>query len=350
MRVGVYTECLARPLTGIEQYTYDLVKGLADAPIDLVCFHAENRKHPDIASEHVLFRRELPFPLYHRVAAFFRVYCFDDLDVLHLPNPQFPYVKKPGVPVIATIHDIIPVFMPQYHGVKRVIYFRTVLRWYLRRVDGIIAVSHATKRDLMRYYDIPGEKIAVVHHGIPSVKRGVCEKEDYMLYLGTLEPRKNVEGIIRAFAMLKERGFDYKLVIAGGKGWMYDEIFKLIKRVKDVEYVGYVSDAQKRDLYRKASVFVWPSFYEGFGLPVLEAMAYGTPVVTSNTSSLPEIAGDAAVLVDPYSVRDIARGIREAIANEKKLIRKGFERVRHFTMDRMFKETLSAYERICKRV
>jgi len=265
-----------------------------------------------------------------------------------------PYVFKPKVPVVMTIHDISPVFLPHFHNMRRIVFFRDVLPFYLKRVDAVLASSESTKADLIKYYSIPEEKIQVVHLALPLKISSEKKKEPFILYVGTLEPRKNVEGLVRAYAILKSQGFRQKLVIAGRKGWKYENIFRLIEQhnlQNDVIYRGYVSEEEKEELYKKAELFVWPSFYEGFGLPVLEAMARGTPVVTSRSSSLPEVVGDAGVLVNPNSPEDIARGIQEALsspANYKRMVREGLKRAKKFTVKKMIKDTLAVYEGVVK--
>ncbi len=354
MNIGVYTECLSKPYTGVEVQAHLIVDGLSKTKNEVTCFHSKNSKHPLFSNvNHHLFRKALPIPFYHRFAAFFHNRCFDNLDVLHLPYPQFPYLKKPKCPVVVTIHDLIPLFMPKFHNWKRAVYFKKFLPWYLRKVNAIIAVSESTKRDIVKYYGISENKITVVYDALPEIKYEKVEKEPFILYLGTLEPRKNVEGIIRAFALLKARGFKYKLVIAGGKGWKYNSIFSLVKKLRlqdDVIFRGYVSDAETVFLYKNAKLFVWPSFYEGFGLPVLEAMAYGTPVVASNNSSLPEVCGDAAVLVDPYDVHSIADGILEALDSNiyDVLVKRGLERAKLFTQRRMIDGIVDVYRGVVK--
>jgi glycosyltransferase involved in cell wall biosynthesis len=317
-----------------------------------VCFHSKNERHPSFDGVgHFEFGRALPFPFYHRFAAFFHNSCFDNLDVLHLPLPQFPYIRQPRVPVVVTIHDLTPLFMPQYHNWKRVLHFRKFLPWYLGKVKGIVAVSNATKADIVKFYNIPEEKISVVHEGKPDVAYKKCKKEPYILYLGTLEPRKNVEGLIKAFSILKSRGLRKKLVIAGGAGWKYQSIFSLVGRLglrDDVVFKGYVSEKDMDELFGKAEVFVYPSFYEGFGLSVLDAMARGVPVVTSCVSSLPEVVGDAGVLVNPYDVGGIAGGIEEALSSSRVLANRGLRRAKLFSVDRMTKGLLEVYEGVLK--
>lgn len=354
MRIGIYTECLTQPYTGVEFQTLALIEGLKKAGHEITCFHSADPRHPDLKGvEHFLFRKPLPLPFYHRFASFFHNSCFDNLDLLHLSHPQFPYVKKPRVPVVLTIHDVSPTLFPEFHNWKRNFFFKRMLPFYLKGADAIIASSYSTKSDIIRYYGIPAEKITVVHLALPKIKYEKVEKEPFILYLGTLEPRKNVEGVIRAFAILKSHGFKYKLVIAGGKGWKYDSIFNLVKRLglqDEVIFRGYVSDAEKVFLYKKAKLLVWPSFYEGFGLPVLEAMACGTPVVTSNTSSLPEVCGDAAILVDPCDVHSIADGVLKALDSNMYdvLVKRGLEKAKLFTQKRMIDGIIDVYRGVVK--
>ena len=357
MHIGLYTECLTKPYTGVEIQTKALVEGLSKTPHTITCFHFDDSRHPKLGKvNHYLFHKP-PFrvPLYQTIASLFRHRCFSHLDVLHLQHPQVPYVFKPSVPVVMTIHDISPVFLPHFHNTRRVVFFRNVLPFYLRRVGAVLASSESTKSDLIKYYNIPEEKIHVVHLALPLKISAGKNKEPFILYVGTLEPRKNVEGLVRAYAILKSQGFKQKLVIAGMKGWKYENIFRLIEQhnlQNDVIYKGYVSEDEKEELYKKAELFVWPSFYEGFGLPVLEAMARGTPVVTSRSSSLPEVVGDAGVLVNPNSPEDIARGVREALsspARYKKMVREGLKRAKLFTVKKMVKETLAVYEGVVQK-
>lgn len=355
MRIGLATECLNRPQTGIEVAARMLAEGLGASGNQVTCFHTPGALHPRPPGvRHYLFRRPLPVPFYHRFASLFHNACFDNLDVLHLPHPQLPYVFRPKPPVVITVHDVIPVLFPHFHNLKRVVFFKRVLPLYLRAVDAIIASSTATKDDLVRHLRIPAEKITVVPLGV-DVPKAVPSgrREPFILCVGTLEPRKNIPGLLRAFALLKAQGYPHKLVLAGMKGWGYGPIFALIRKLgleRDVVYRGYVSEEEKKRLLRTASLFAYPSFYEGFGIPVLEAMAHGTPVVTSNVSSLPEVAGDAAVLVDPSRPERIAQGMIEALSpgTWKRLQGKGFKQAGRFTRRSMIDKTLKVYEGVVR--
>ena len=230
MRVGLYTECLTKPNTGVEQATKALIGGLKHH--EITCFHSDDKKHPKIDTKHKTFRKPLSFPVWKFFSALFRSSFFNNIDVLHLQYPQVVFGKKPKVPVVMTVHDITPAFLPHFHNWKRTIFFNTLLPHYLRKMDAIIASSHSTKADLVKHYKIPEEKIHVVHLSAPNKIIKPKKKENFILYVGTLEPRKNVEGIIEAFALLKSKGYKQKLVIAGRKGWKYQKVFQLIKRYK----------------------------------------------------------------------------------------------------------------------
>jgi glycosyltransferase involved in cell wall biosynthesis len=232
-----------------------------------------------------------------------------------------------------------------------------------RKSDRILTVSEASKRDILHFFNVPPEKIVVVYNGIderfsiqPSVEEIARVRErfqldhGFVLYAGTIKPHKNLVRLIEAFAALRKGEFEeLKLLIIG------DEISKLpaLRRAvhshklhKHVRFLGFLPDETLAALYRLAAVFVFPSLYEGFGLPPLEAMASGTPVVTSNVSSLPEVAGDAAILVDPYDVSSIVDGVRRVLTDPvlaDELRRKGLARARDFSWDRSVARTHDIY-------
>jgi glycosyltransferase involved in cell wall biosynthesis len=248
-------------------------------------------------------------------------------------------------------------------------YARAQMWTAAHRSDCILTVSDASKRDILHLFNIPPEKIVVVYNAIdahfsvtppPDAVSRVRERYQldhrFVLYVGNIKPHKNLVRLIEAFAELRRRGFDeLKLLIIG------DEISKLpaLRRAvhshklhKHVRFLGYLEDETLASLYRLASVFVFPSLYEGFGLPPLEAMASGTPVVTSNVSSMPEVTGDAAVLVDPYSVDSIVEGIARVLSDpvlSADLRRKGIARAREFSWDRSVQRTRELYQEVCER-
>jgi glycosyltransferase involved in cell wall biosynthesis len=242
-------------------------------------------------------------------------------------------------------------------------YWSTFTRYGLKNVDSIITVSENTKQDVVDRYGVNDQKVTAIPLAIddelsrsvsPDETREVLSRysveEPYLLYVGTIEPRKNIPRLIRAFDRAKIRyGFDHKLVIVGKKGWLFDDVFDIVQELgisDQVVFTGFVPDEDLPGLYGSADGFVFPSLYEGFGLPPLEAMSYGTPVIVANSSSLPEVVGDAGLLIDPKNVDDIADKIGRLATNENlrgELERKGMKRARTFSLDRLAKKTLEVY-------
>jgi glycosyltransferase involved in cell wall biosynthesis len=286
-------------------------------------------------------------------------------DVYHAPH----YVLPAGVrcPSVVTIHDCIHLMFPQYLPNRIAYAYARAQMWAAaRRSDCILTVSEASKRDILHLFNVAPEKIVVVYNAIdthfsvtPSEEAVARVRERYqldhrfVLYVGNIKPHKNLVRLIEAFDELRRGELeDLKLLIIG------DQISKLpaLRRAvhrhklhKHVRFLGYLGDDQLAILYRLASVFAFPSLYEGFGLPPLEAMASGTPVLTSNVSSLPEVVGDAAVLVNPYDVDDIVDGLRRVLTNPAlaaEMRRKGIERAREFSWERSVAKTWGVYQQI----
>ena len=247
-----------------------------------------------------------------------------------------------------TIHDVIVKAYPYGHTEHTIEEIDRNLRDVLDKADGLIADSYNTKSDLMKFYKVPDSKISVIYPGVSSLfselkperaNRGVDSKEDdFILFVGTLEPRKNIEGFIKAFDWIKKHsGITHKLYIVGMKGWMFENIFKAYEKSdfkKDIVFKGYIEENYLKRLYQEASVFVYPSFYEGFGFPIIEAFSAGVPVVTSKTSSCGEIAGTCALLIDPADFREIADAILKVITDEnlkRSLVERGVNRAKEFT-------------------
>jgi glycosyltransferase involved in cell wall biosynthesis len=263
---------------------------------------------------------------------------------------------------VMTIYDMAFMRHPNY--------VTTVVRTYNQRVrqclqwtDLVITSSESCKQEVIEYLKVPKERVWVTplasryNHVTAKLARlskppiaGGCP---YILFVSTLEPRKNVICLIRAFEQLKSaQRIDHQLVLIGQKGWEYGPIFKAIEQSpwqEDIHHLGYLSDAEVAASYTHADVFAYPSIYEGFGLPVLEAMTLGCPVVTSNTSSLPEVAGDAALLVDPTSVEELADALEQVICDRslrQSLIEKGYQQAAKFSWTHTAKLTLEAYRSI----
>lgn len=346
---------------GIGRYVRELLKALArtDGANEYRLFYASPRPIPFALPElpRNFTARHLPFHdiwlarAWHRAQLPLPVELFTGaVDLYHAPDFTLPPVSAPS---LLTVHDLSFERDPQSAapGLRR--YLQTVVPRSVRRAAHVIAVSQATKNDIIQLYNTPDEKITVLYEGVDpafcptpdaSVRRkyGIGDKP-YIFSISTIQPRKNFKRLIQALATLPS---DFNLVIAGEKGWRYDEIYAEAEqpRVRGrVIFTGFVADGDLPALYSEAAVFAYPSLYEGFGLPLLEAMACGTPTAASNLSCLPEVAGGASALVDPYDVESIAAGLRRALSERDSLRAKGFARARQFRWDEAARRLVELY-------
>ncbi len=352
MQIGIDIRSTLKTKTGIGRYTINLISALADIDKESRYYLYSRKKLLD-------FKKRLPkLParnFYHCVDYFKKGHdgVLPDLDIFHTSSYDLSRPKK-ARKFIITIHDVIIKAYPYGHSGKTIKEIDEQLKRVLGEADLLIADSYNTKSDLMKFYSVPNPKIQVIYPGVYAAQmslRGAERRSNpYILFVGTVEPRKNIQGLIKAFNWLKkEHGMPYKLIIAGMKGWMYEDIFKEYEKSdfkKDIIFKGYVNDLELAELYKNAAVFVYPSFYEGFGFPILEAFSYGVPVVTSKTSSCGEIAGDGALLINPESYREIGEAISKIINNDslrQGLVEKGFERVKEFTWQKTAREFLNNF-------
>ena len=255
---------------------------------------------------------------------------------------------------VITIHDLIPILFNENYK-KQHYYYKYILKHALHAAKAIITDSNHTKKLIESFYGLPGTKIYVIYLGIQSIYLKETEtfnakRENLILYVGRITRTKNITGLLKAFELIKDK-IDHKLVIVGSGKELYAS--ELSRYVNDdrVIFKGYVPNNKLLKLYRRASLFVLPSLYEGFGLPPLEAMACGCPVVVSNVASLPEVCGDAAYYVDPYNMNSIAEGIYKVLTDKNLrdiLIQKGLERVKLFSWEKSAKEVLNVFEEILK--
>jgi len=279
------------------------------------------------------------------------------LDLIHYPtNLERPYRLR-NFRTVMTFHDAVPLIMPETLNER----IRFEMQSFLQRihnVDRFIAVSQSTKNDMVRYLNLPEWKIHVVHNGYDDkyglvkdtgwVKQKYTRGKPYLLFVGTLEPRKNVTTLIKAFHRLKRK--DLKLVLAGNAGWDMDNITKLVGDLKLQEAVvfpGYVPEEDLIALYNEADLFVYPSLYEGFGIPLIEAMVCGAPVITSNISSMPEVVGDAGLLVNPLSEEELKKKIETVLGNpslRERMKDKGLRRAKFFGWKKCARETREIYK------
>jgi glycosyltransferase involved in cell wall biosynthesis len=282
--------------------------------------------------------------------------------------PHFNFIRLSSkTKLVMTVHDVSFLRCPEFFSWRKNFWHRALgIKKLLRRADKIVAVSKNTKDDLIEILSLPKEKIEVIYSGnnystLPYRNKIEAEKflqektikPGFILFLGNIEPRKNISGLIEAYDNLREKRPDLakiQLVIAGGIGWKHKKIFSAWRRSnywKDIKFLGYIKEEEKIFLYQNAGVFVYPSFYEGFGFPPLEAMSFSVPVVSSNVSSLPEILEDSALLVDPYKSEEIEEAIILAITNKDlrdSLVFRGKKRAAEFFWEETAKSYLRLFE------
>jgi len=284
-------------------------------------------------------------------------------DVLFIPAHVLP-ILHPRASVV-TIHDLGYLYFPRAHRPLDRLYLDLSTRFNARAAAHLIADSIATKRDLAECYGVDAAKITVAYPGydatafrpvrdetaIEVVKARYGIASEYILFVGTIQPRKNLVRLIEAFANLQTcKLANLQLVIAGKRGWLYEGIFQRVEKLGlegQVVFMGYVAEQDLPALFSGAKLFAFPSLYEGFGLPILEAMACGTPVVCSNASSLPEVAGDAAILVDPLDVEELAAAMERVLRDKElqaEMIERGFEQAKRFSWEKCAQETLAVLE------
>jgi glycosyltransferase involved in cell wall biosynthesis len=289
------------------------------------------------------------------------------IDVAHSLHYSFPIPYMRARKVV-TVHDMTSFITPEHHLRTKLRYFRFFLRASQRRADYILFVSASTQRDYLRMFPRAHKTYRVTALGkgeqfsadsdsraVDAVLNKYGIVRPYILFVGTIEPRKNLNRLVQAFAAISQEFPRHSLVIAGKRGWMYDSLFAEVKQ-KGLEtrvlFPGFVDEADKVELLQGADVFVYPSVYEGFGIPVLEALACGTPTITSNVSSMPEVAGDAALLVDPTDADQIKEALLRILRDADlrlQLSAKAIEQARKFDWQTTARETLEGYSETLSR-
>ncbi len=288
------------------------------------------------------------------------------LNIYHVPQNGIGLPLDHNIPFVITLHDTIPIHMPETVGEKYLSIFNEGMESIIKRCDGIITVSEFSRQDIARDFNFPKEKIYVTHLASENIykplHRTICSNlmkkyyslpENYILYVGGFSPRKNIAGLIEAFSKIHlNLPCDMKLVIAGTKGksfTIYKSLAEKFNISEKVIFPGFIAMEHMPHLYNNAALLVYPSFYEGFGLPPLEAMACGIPVVASNVTSIPEILGDSALLCSPYDTKELMESILSALLDNnlrETLIKKGFARAHSLTWESTAKNTLESYSDI----
>ncbi len=346
--------------TGTERYSYELIAALARInrrdPITLYTNGLPSAL-PPLGPNVTL--RALPLPRLWTHARLGPAAWRDHPAVLFVPAHVIPLIHPPVC--VVTLHDLGYLHFPEAHTARRRLELHLTTRWSLHAARRVIAISAATRDDLVRHYNADPTRISVVHHGLSSdfrpsdppiiaaTRARYQLPEAYLLYVGTIQPRKNLARLIAAFAQALAAPTtppDLQLVIAGRRGWLTTEIERQAATLgiaNRVRFLGYVPDADLPALLSGACAFTFPSLYEGFGMPVLEAMACGTAVLCANTSALPEVVGAAALLVDPHATDAIAAGIVRLVADPNlraDLRVRGLAHAATFTWERCARATL----------
>ncbi len=378
MKINLELQPCLKNKSGIGIYTYELAKLLQkkdDIELSGNIFNFLNRNDISKDIEGLTMNINLctlfPYGVYRRI--WNKIYInynklFNSNDELY---HFFNFIVPPNIigKVIATIHDMTYILYPETMDKNNLKRITRDIDYSVKRADKIITVSENSKKDIIKYLNVPESKIEIVYNGVDyerfSKQYSQDEKEEvrnkyllpekYILYMGTLEPRKNIESVIEGFSILKQKyKNNIKLVIAGKKGWLFESIFNLVGKLnltEDIIFTDYVDENDKPLIYNMAEMFVFPSLYEGFGIPVLEAMASGVPVITSNVSSLPEVAGDAALLVSPKDKNAIAEQMNRILSDEKlkkELIYKGKVQCKKFTWKDSAEKLYKIYEQVLK--
>jgi glycosyltransferase involved in cell wall biosynthesis len=347
------SRALVAQRTGTEAYSLHLVRALLSEPTSHRFRLYLNAAPPDglFPANSRCELRVIPFPRLWTHLRLSAEMLHDPLDVLFVPSHVLPLVHPRRS--VVTVHDLGHRYYPEAHTATQRRYLEWSTRYHVRSAAHLVADSEATKADLVWLYGAASDRVTVSYLGVDPALRPIRDPDlllrvrrrydiegPYLLYVGTLQPRKNLARLVEAFAALVRREAidpDLKLVLAGKRGWMSEGILAKVGEAGiagRVHLTGYVDEADLAALYSGAELFVVPSLYEGFCLPVLEAMACGTPVACSNTSSLPEVAGDAALTFDPHDVKDMATAMGRLLADEdlrSALVARGRERCVQFT-------------------
>jgi glycosyltransferase involved in cell wall biosynthesis len=361
--VGTYAVQLIRSLAAhaTEHFYYLLLQSDEDAFNDLPVHRVRRIQVPSRIFRRLLFRSGLeqlyiPYLVYKH-----------GIEAVHSLHYSFPLMPISAGRVV-TVHDLTFFKFPEWHTPFKRWYFKIFTRLTASLADRIIAISESTARDLIERTGIPRKRIAVIHLGRPEIQDSLFCPEvvrdfkrrhgisgEYILFVGTLEPRKNIAGLLRAFDRLQKIYPCLHLVIAGGKGWAYEGLFNQVResRLEDrVVFTGFIDETTKFNLMREAHVFVYPSFYEGFGIPVLEAITLGVPTITSNRSALTEVAGDAALLVDPHNSDELFQSMRRLVEDKalrESLIQKASRHAPAFGWPISARQTAAIYESLTCR-
>jgi len=362
--------------SGIGNYVIGLLMGLIKVghAEDIVLVHSQKCENPlyRIVQEEII-----PFKSIGKHQMYFSAKYLNGIleksgcRLIHFPTffkNEFGLYRA-SVPIVLTLHDIIPLLYPEYSTIKDYITWGSLVRTEIRNVSHVITVSEYSKSDIIKYLHIAPEKITVTYPAPDPIYRPLSKKDelmqwavekynlnsDFVMYTGALDLRKNVPMLIKAFNKLKRIGLPHKLLIIGRKVGKFRESIKAMEEspfADDIIHLEYIEKEDLVNFYNLASVFVFPSLYEGFGLPPLEAMSCGTPTITSNVTSLPEVVGDSALTVDPREVDQLANAIERVLSDKnlwQELSKKGIERSKSFSWETTAQKTWRIYGEILEK-
>ncbi len=346
---------------GVSHYTYQLLSYFKKKANDRLRFFIFLRERPqkDLPKSNQYFQYQVVWGKFLWSQFFLPLKLMKKkLDVFFTPAHYLP--RFINIPSVVTIHDLS--FFRYPEDFRKIDLFKLIngTNYSIKKATRVIAVSQATKNDILKIYRLPKEKVKVIYNGFEKskLKWGKTLRKvpkNYFLYVGTLQPRKNLFTLIHAFNAIQKKYENFELIIAGKKGWMYDSLFQEVLNLglsRKVFFTDYVTDKQLIFLYRHAYAFIMPSLYEGFGIPILEAMSYGCPVISSYTSSLPEVGGDACLYFNPSDTNDLKKKMDQLINDKRlrnELIKKGKKRIKIFSWTKCAKETLDFLIDVARR-
>ncbi len=367
MKIGIDLHTASGITQGTRTYTINIVKHLLKLDhqneYNLYVTGNHNYFKSLFSQENVFFKKVFPPQRLIRIPFSFPIkLAMDSIDIFHCQYMGPPFSLTPQ---IVMLHDIIHEYMPEHYPKSLCRLMQMFYPLSARKASRILTVSESSKRDIMKYYKIPEHKIIVTYNGVSEDFHPINDKEkskdilnkygikgEYILYVGRLEPRKNISGLIKAYHQIKRNNVKHKLVLAGTKYFQHEEIFETVNNLElqeEVIFPGSIKDEDLPLLYNCATLFVYPTFAEGFGIPPLEAMACGTPVISSNTSSIPEVVGNAGILIDPYNTEELASAILTVLRDSnlrERMKFEGLKRAKSFTWENAAKKTLMAYYEI----
>lgn len=368
MNIGIDVRILERPLSGIGRFLQWYLWGFKQFVPQHNFFLFSNTElmhdtygFPLICKGGPLFQKKVMAPLWMNTVLP-SLLKQHNIDVFFSPNHAMSFKQLPDTKNVAMIHDLFQKIRKDFHPASYRYYLNFIFPFIFRNSDAIIAISEHTKQDIITYYKIPPEKIDVVYHSIPDkfrprvltpeerslVKQATGREKDFSLFVGVIEPRKNITMLISVAKRLREAGFDHPIVVAGKSGPNGAPLKEAMDREPNIIHTDHINDTILPLLYNAATTLLFPTWYEGFGLPALEAMQSGLPVITSDSSSLPEVVDNAGILIPPHDAEGFTRAVMKLIDSESeraRLAQLGMKRAEMFTLEKSMKSMISIFEK-----